>query len=117
MGTCNGVSSLCAIGGYALETRCHLGEVIRYDTVGELGWSVSLRTHVIEVVMHQVLELDWQNVTSAAEAVPERRKAADVEGEDGICTVSFRCFFCAWTLLNHLLPLGLFQLGVWELHE
>ncbi|KAG2749219.1 hypothetical protein P692DRAFT_20924999, partial [Suillus brevipes Sb2] len=36
MGTCTGVTSSCGIAGYAMETRCHLGKVIRYDTVKSL---------------------------------------------------------------------------------
>ena len=28
MGTCNGVLSSCALGGYAMESKCHLGRSI-----------------------------------------------------------------------------------------
>ncbi|KAI0927815.1 hypothetical protein AcW1_005235 [Taiwanofungus camphoratus] len=59
MGTCNGVASTCAIGGYAMESRCHLGKVIRYDTVSKLGWSVDIRTHGIRVVIEKLLSTDW----------------------------------------------------------
>ena len=58
MGACTGVTSLCAIGGFALETRCHLGQVILYDTVGQLGWSVDVRNHPIKVVIDKVLSDD-----------------------------------------------------------
>ncbi|KAJ7588464.1 Alpha/Beta hydrolase protein [Mycena floridula] len=37
MGQCTGVTPVCAIGGYALESQCHLGKIIRYDTLGLLG--------------------------------------------------------------------------------
>jgi len=80
-----------------MEARCHLGEVIRYDTVGELGWSVSLRTHPIEVVMHQVLGIDWQDEGSAADVVPKPKKAVDVEGEDGVCSDCFSWEFGNFT--------------------
>ncbi|KAF7776695.1 hypothetical protein Agabi119p4_5088 [Agaricus bisporus var. burnettii] len=75
MGTCNGVSSWCAIGGYAFETKCHLGEVIQYDTV---------------VVIEQVLSAEWKGDgetggVPASDVVPKPRRPADVEGEDGVC--------------------------------
>ncbi|KZT09639.1 alpha/beta-hydrolase [Laetiporus sulphureus 93-53] len=55
-GTCTGVKSLCAQAGYALETRCHLGKTIVFDTVGKLGWRVDVRTHTIKEVITKVLE-------------------------------------------------------------
>ncbi|KDQ18696.1 hypothetical protein BOTBODRAFT_29072 [Botryobasidium botryosum FD-172 SS1] len=55
MGTCNGPLSACSIGGYALESRCHQGRRIIFDTVGKWGWSVDIRTHVIKVVIDQLL--------------------------------------------------------------
>ncbi|KAH7924667.1 alpha/beta-hydrolase [Leucogyrophana mollusca] len=59
MGTCNGVTSTCAIGGYAMESRCHLGKVARYDTVSKLQWSVDVRTHPIKVIIEKLLAEDW----------------------------------------------------------
>ncbi|KIJ63381.1 hypothetical protein HYDPIDRAFT_41212 [Hydnomerulius pinastri MD-312] len=81
MGTCNGVTSSCAIAGYAMETRlyhallshpliwvsisgvlrCHLGKVSLYDTVTKLGWSVDIRTHPIRNIIERLLgeELEW----------------------------------------------------------
>lgn len=84
-----------------METRCHLGEVIRYDTVGELGWGVSLRTHPIEVVMHQVLGIDWQEEGSTTAVVPKPKKAVDVEGEDGVCSVSVLALILFCVLMGH----------------
>ena len=40
--------------------RCHLGKVIRYDTVSKLGWSASVRTHGIQVVIEKLLSEDWE---------------------------------------------------------
>ena len=81
MGTCNGVASSCALAGYAMETRyalprpslyiqdvdifppyhrCHLGKIIRYDTVSKLGWSVDIRSHGIKVVIDRLLSGDWE---------------------------------------------------------
>ncbi|KZT70378.1 alpha/beta-hydrolase [Daedalea quercina L-15889] len=58
-GACTGVSSSCAIGGYALESKCHLGRVIRYDTVTQLRWPVDVRTHGIRVIVEKLLASDW----------------------------------------------------------
>ncbi|OCH93397.1 alpha/beta-hydrolase [Obba rivulosa] len=55
-GTCTGIGSLCAQAGYALETRCHLGKSVVYDTVGKLGWNVDVRTHTIKNVIMNVIE-------------------------------------------------------------
>ena len=63
MGVCTGLTSACSLGGFALESRCHLGQVIRYDTVRKLGWSVNAQNHPIKVVIDKVLnmDLDWQD--------------------------------------------------------
>lgn len=59
-GACTGFRSVCASAGYALETRCHLGKSIIYDTVGKLGWRVSVQSHPIKEVILRVLEGDQQ---------------------------------------------------------
>ncbi|EKM82470.1 hypothetical protein AGABI1DRAFT_34300 [Agaricus bisporus var. burnettii JB137-S8] len=65
-GTCTGILSLCAHAGYALETKCHLGKSIVFDTVGKLGWHVDVRTHVIKVVIKRLLEdVDRREVPQA----------------------------------------------------
>ncbi|SCU92101.1 LADA_0F14334g1_1 [Lachancea dasiensis] len=56
MGTCNGASSSCSIGGYAMETSCHTGKQCVFDTVKEKGWHVSLLNHRIHKVIDGVLE-------------------------------------------------------------
>ncbi|KAJ7573237.1 alpha/beta-hydrolase [Mycena floridula] len=58
MGQCIGVTSVCAIGGYALESQCHLGKIIRYDTVGFLGWSSAIGNHLIKTVIAKLLAED-----------------------------------------------------------
>lgn len=60
-GACTGFGSPCTHAGYALETRCHLGKSIIFDTVGKLGWSVDVRHHVIKEVVLNVLgtEVWW----------------------------------------------------------
>ncbi|KAI0957958.1 hypothetical protein AcW1_006182 [Taiwanofungus camphoratus] len=57
-GACTGLGSLCSEAGYALETRCHLGKSVVFDTVGKLGWRVDVRTHTINDVITRVLEKD-----------------------------------------------------------
>ncbi|PFH53533.1 hypothetical protein AMATHDRAFT_137254 [Amanita thiersii Skay4041] len=79
MGTCNGVTSSCALAGYAMETHCHLGKSIVYDTVNKLNWSVDVRTHPIGTVIERVLSSDW-NLENGIE-VP----MAEAEGEDCDC--------------------------------
>ncbi|KAI6017106.1 Alpha/Beta hydrolase protein [Pisolithus marmoratus] len=63
MGTCNGVTSTCALAGYAMETRCHLGQVALYDVVSKLGWTVDIRTHSIVNVIERLLaqEFEWDD--------------------------------------------------------
>ncbi|KAL3466380.1 Alpha/Beta hydrolase protein [Aspergillus heterothallicus] len=57
MGTCNGVSSVCTWGGYAMESACHTGQICVYDTVGDKGWRVAIGTHRIKAVISDVLEV------------------------------------------------------------
>ncbi|KAJ7046960.1 alpha/beta-hydrolase [Mycena alexandri] len=62
-GACTGIGSVCAQWGYALETRCHLGKSIIFDTVNKLGWKVDVRKHVIRDVITKVLEaegVEWE---------------------------------------------------------
>lgn len=120
------MTSLCSIGGFALETRCHTGQVILYDTVQKLGWSVDIRNHAIKVVLDRIFSEDgdwkpefneeieedgseelihvrrwgwWPGGKSDDEEkkkkegklyreVPLPRPAVEVEGSDGVCTVS-----------------------------
>lgn len=55
MGVCNGASSACSLAGYALESACHTGKTCVYDTVTDLGWSVSLYNHRIHAVIDNVI--------------------------------------------------------------
>ncbi|KAJ7205011.1 Alpha/Beta hydrolase protein [Mycena pura] len=68
MGTCTGVTSSCALGGYALESRCHQGQRILYDTVTKRGWSVDSRQHPIQFIVENLLNEDWD--PAAGVAVP-----------------------------------------------
>ncbi|KAF8843786.1 alpha/beta-hydrolase [Paxillus ammoniavirescens] len=70
MGTCNGILSSCALGGYAMETGCHLGKSIIYDTVSNLSWSVDIRTHGILTVIDNVLSQPWPASLEVGREVP-----------------------------------------------
>ncbi|KAH9928370.1 alpha/beta-hydrolase [Fomitopsis serialis] len=71
MGTCNGVLSSCALGGYAMESRCHLGRSIIYDTVSQFSWSVNIRTHGIVNVIENLLSQPWPPSEEVGREVPE----------------------------------------------
>ena len=58
MGVCTGVTSSCANVGVALETRCHLGQTILYDTITKLGWSSNIIHHGIAALIEGVLAKD-----------------------------------------------------------
>lgn len=59
MGACTGTYSGCYAAGFALESKCHTGLTILYDTVTVKGWSVDVRTHRIGEVIHKVLADPW----------------------------------------------------------
>lgn len=81
-GACTGLSSLCAKGGYALETRCHLGKTILYDTVSKDGRRVSVMNHPIARVV-ELLGGEW-----AEEGIDgEIREVPEAKGEEE-CMVS-----------------------------
>ncbi|KAK0537590.1 putative lipase atg15 [Tilletia horrida] len=59
MGDCQGTGSICSSFGYAMESRCHTGKSIIYDTVGALGWGSSINTHRITFMADDLLLEDW----------------------------------------------------------
>ncbi|TYJ59186.1 hypothetical protein B9479_000175 [Cryptococcus floricola] len=75
MGVCNGGYSGCYAAGFALESKCHTGETILYDTVQEKGWSVDIRTHRIGEVIDKVLKDPWP-----VNGTDEGKKQVDVGG-------------------------------------
>ena len=82
MGTCNGVFSSCYVAGYAMESLCHLGKTIVYDTVSNLSWSVDIRKHAIVNMVEAVLADPWPPVEELGREVPEAVPQDD-------CVVSF----------------------------
>ncbi|KAJ6502398.1 alpha/beta-hydrolase [Mycena sanguinolenta] len=62
-GACTGIGSPCFQAGYALETRCHLGKSIIFDTINKLGWRVDVRKHPIKEIITKVIEaedVEWE---------------------------------------------------------
>ena len=62
MGTCTGFGSSCNAARVALETRCHLGQTVKYDTITQLGRSANAMHHGIAEVVDRVLarqDIDW----------------------------------------------------------
>ncbi|KAK9378071.1 Alpha/Beta hydrolase protein [Kockiozyma suomiensis] len=55
MGVCNGPTSVCWLGGYAMETSCHSGLECTYDTVGERRWHISISNHRIRPIIDMML--------------------------------------------------------------
>ncbi|TRM57769.1 hypothetical protein BD626DRAFT_574106, partial [Schizophyllum amplum] len=82
-GACTGVTSICAIGGYALESRCHQGQRIVYDTITELGWAQDARTHPIKVIIDQLLSKPW-NATTPAPPPPGKKETRRGGGPAGL---------------------------------
>uniref|UniRef100_A0A1D1YML0 triacylglycerol lipase n=1 Tax=Anthurium amnicola TaxID=1678845 RepID=A0A1D1YML0_9ARAE len=61
MGVCNGIRSTCYIGGYAMESKCHVGLTCSFDSVEKLGWRVDIRTHRIQEVIDKILNI-WDGL-------------------------------------------------------
>lgn len=59
MGTCTGSSSLCGQAGYAMESRCHAGDVVLYNTTYYLGWSENIVKHRIATLVDDLLTENW----------------------------------------------------------
>ncbi|KAG5350761.1 hypothetical protein C0989_009351 [Termitomyces sp. Mn162] len=74
LGACTGVTSACAIGGYAMETGCHLGKTVRYDTVTKRNWGVSVSTHPIKFIIEKLLNEDWDPENGLEVPVAEAEK-------------------------------------------
>ena len=102
MGVCNGVGSTCALGGYALESKCHLGNVILYDTVTKLKWSVGIGNHAIRTVI-DLLSKDFDPENGISVPIAESQKD---------CVVSRPVRTLARSVADFA-STGLFRLGVW----
>ncbi|KAF1948010.1 autophagy related lipase Atg15 [Clathrospora elynae] len=56
MGACNQATSVCTIGGYAMQSVCHTGQKCVYDTVKDFGWRMGIGTHKIMEVIKDVIQ-------------------------------------------------------------
>lgn len=76
---------------------CHLGKVLRYDTVTKLGWSVSTRNHPISVIIESLLAEDWE-----ADVDGEGRQVPPLEHEDDcvVCSFSICIIMCILILIS-----------------
>lgn len=68
--------------------RCHLGRVLRYDTVSQHGWAVDIRTHGIRAIVERLLSQDWE---PPSENGPGREVPEWSEEEE--CVVCFSVIF------------------------
>ena len=59
-GKCNGKLSLCYLGGYNIETKCHIGKVCEYDAINKLNISESIFTHKLKYVIEKIIP-NWKN--------------------------------------------------------
>ncbi|KAK5938844.1 putative lipase atg15 [Knufia obscura] len=55
MGSCNGATATCTLGGYAMESQCHTGLQCVYDTVADYGWRVGIGYHKVHNVIDNVI--------------------------------------------------------------
>ena len=67
MGSCNGATAACTLGGYAMETQCHSGLQCVYDTVGDWGWRVGIGNHKV----HNVIDNVIRKYPKVPECVPD----------------------------------------------
>ncbi|KIL68456.1 hypothetical protein M378DRAFT_158256 [Amanita muscaria Koide BX008] len=93
MGTCNGIASSCALTGYAMESRCHLGRSIVFDTVGKCGWGVDIRTHPIKTVIERLLTQDWD---------PENNRGVPTAQEEDNCLDCYNWEFGEYKNITHI---------------
>lgn len=54
-GKCKGKFSFCYIGGYNIETKCHIGKVCEYDAINKLKISESIFTHRLKYVLDNII--------------------------------------------------------------
>lgn len=112
-GTCTGIGSPCSQAGYALETRCHIGNTIIYPTMEKLGWRSDVRTHPIREIITRILDiegLDWEDGREVPQQVAEIDCVVSV-----FATVSDRVL----TVHAGLLQVGIrgFQTGVGKFEQ
>jgi hypothetical protein len=56
---------------------CHLGNIIEYDTVTNMSWSVDVRTHAIAQMIDKVLAKPWPAAEEQGREVPSLKRQDD----------------------------------------
>ncbi|RIB20486.1 Alpha/Beta hydrolase protein [Gigaspora rosea] len=82
IGTCNGRASTCYHGGFAMETKCHIGNTCTYDTRAKLGWKPSIWKHAMLPFMDEVIN-QWPKITNGKENLAKcevERECHDCKG-------------------------------------
>ncbi|CAG8460168.1 2774_t:CDS:2 [Racocetra fulgida] len=75
-GTCNGKTSTCYHGGFAVSNTC------TYDTRAKLGWRRSIMNHALLPFINQVIK-EWPRITEGKENIAKcevDRECKDCEG-------------------------------------
>lgn len=62
--------SLCYLGGYYIETKCHVGHVCEYDAIGELGLRESIFSHKIKYMIDNIIP-KWNNTLHVGNVLNE----------------------------------------------
>ncbi|KAJ1837840.1 putative lipase atg15, partial [Coemansia sp. RSA 2703] len=93
MGMCAGRTSSCYYAGYAMESRCHNGRQLVFDTVERRDWRLDIRHHRINEVIYLVIE-PW-GIGDPEERFPELRFE------------NAKCKDCGlWNFINETSPQG-----------
>jgi hypothetical protein len=71
---------------FVLVCSCHLGNIIEYDTVTNLSWSVDVRTHSIAQIVDRVLSEPWGPANELGFEVPPLKRQDDCL----VCRISSR---------------------------
>lgn len=74
-----------------MESRCHAGKVIEYDTVTNLSWTPDLRKHGIEQVINNLLGKPWAPAEEVGREVPEAKVQEDCVVSTSLSFVRFAC--------------------------
>ena len=85
VGECQGPRSLCTLAGYAMETRCHAGQSVIYDTRRYLGWSSNVLAHRLATVMGLLAE-DWDTLAARHAPHNESLGAVPAPVRESACT-------------------------------
>ena len=62
---------------FAMPRSCHFGNIIEYDTVSNLSWSVDVRTHAIAQMIEKVLSQPWAAAVELGREVPPLKRQDD----------------------------------------